>query len=154
MITWLIVILMLMVLFLETFDKRPNEPFVNPTTIYQNTMINTPLLNLVESPVSGQPFNRSKSAMPGPVLDSGKNNKNPNYRDFTIIGKLPPDPIGDSCHLDFGCTNFPYDVDDINGNVCRRCDPNAINKNYNQLDKPIYVMGREAGRPRQYRRIN
>lgn len=78
-----------------------------------------------------------------------------NYGNFGIIGKFPAIPICNSCQLEFDCSNYDYDnVDDKNTNVCRKCGSNVLGKNYNQLDKPLYVFARSAGRPRQCRQIN
>ncbi len=78
-----------------------------------------------------------------------------NYGNFGIIGKFPAIPICDSCGLEFDCVNYAYtDVDDRNANVCRKCGKNVLYKNYNQLDYPLRVFARSAGRPRQCRRLN
>ena len=77
-----------------------------------------------------------------------------NFGNFGIIGKFPANPICDSCHLEYNCTNYGYEVDEKNANVCRKCKINSINKNYNQMDQPLYVFSRSAGRPRQCRQIH
>lgn len=78
-----------------------------------------------------------------------------NYGNFGIIGKFPAIPICDSCKLEFDCVNYAYtDVDDRNMNVCRKCKKNVLYKNYNNLEEPLYVYARSAGRPRQCRKIN
>jgi len=77
-----------------------------------------------------------------------------NFGNFGIIGSFPAIPICNSCGLEFGCTGFPYDSDDKNETVCRKCRANSLHKNYTNLNEPIYVYARSAGRPRQCRRIN
>lgn len=78
-----------------------------------------------------------------------------NYGNFGIIGKFPAIPICDSCGLEFDCMEYPYkNIDEIGAaNVCRKCNPHALDKNYNILSKPLYVFARATGRPRQCRRI-
>jgi len=74
-----------------------------------------------------------------------------NFHDFSKFGKIPPDPVATTCFLDFGCVNYPYSEDERNGNVCKRCIPNPMRQNYDQPQ--TYVMGREAGLPRQIRGV-
>ena len=83
------------------------------------------------------------------------NNKiNSNFGNFGIIGDYPAIPVADNCQLDFNCTNFPYESDDKNVSVCRRCN-GSIFKNYNIKGyEPLDVYARATGKPRQSRNIN
>ncbi len=74
-----------------------------------------------------------------------------NFQNFTKFGKIPPNPVATTCFLDFDCVNYPYNSDERNGNVCKRCVPNPLKQNYDK--SATYVMGREAGMPRQIRKI-
>lgn len=146
MLIYIIIVLVIIVIFLDHHVKT-QEPF-NPTTKYEQKLNDIQVFD--HSDANSQPYNRSKSAM---NTHMAKGIHPRNFRDFGIIGKIMPDPVVDSCYLDFGCTNYVYDADEKNENVCRRCNTNAINKNYNELDRPLYVMARSAGRPRVPRQV-
>ncbi len=77
---------------------------------------------------------------------SGSNN--PYFKNFSTNGVTPPYGKCVSCQLDFDCTNYDYEVDQKNQNVCKKCY-NSIyvdNKNF-----PVYAKAN--GRPRQCRNL-
>ena len=137
MINYLIVVLFLIILLLDFTDKK---------NIQEHYTVERPF-----GSASPNAYNRSQSAI---NINAVNKPKLKNFGNFNIIGKFPTIPIEESCYLDFDSTNFPYDIDEKNQSVSRKCNPNAINKNYNDLSMPLYVMSRTAGRPRQIRQIN
>ena len=76
------------------------------------------------------------------------------------VGSYPAIPLCNSCELEDVVTD-PYlhsndlgdQFGDLNGKVGRLCGSGPIGKNYNDLNKPVLVAGRSAGRTRQCRRI-
>ncbi len=67
---------------------------------------------------------------------------------FGTIGTFPAIPLCDQCHLGVNCPNYTFTDQE---NVCHVCS--HTNANYEDLDKPLYVNARAAGRPRQCRQI-
>lgn len=136
MIETLIIILILIILAFHYKDNI-NEHYTTLWTPFSMAVQN--LDNTECTSINIRPSNKEKLK---------------NYGNFGIIGKYPAIPICDSCGLEFDCSNYGYnDTDDKNVNVCRKCNANALYKNYNQLCKPLYVYARSVGRPRQCRRI-
>lgn len=83
-----------------------------------------------------------------------RNKKYIDFGNFGTIGDFPSIPICNSCGLEYNCVNYDYQsTDDLNMNVCRKCEKNGTFKNYGNLKKPLYVYARSAGRPRQCRLI-
>lgn len=91
---------------------------------------------------------------PNQVAVNLDDSKNKNFKNFGTLGDFPPNPLCQSCNLNYNCMNAPYtQLSDKYQNVCLRCgDP--LKKNYYQMQEKIMVMGRSAGRPRQCRLIN
>ena len=74
--------------------------------------------------------------------------KNTFFGNFSTNGIAPPYGKCVSCQLDFDCSNYDYEVDQKNQNVCKKCytDIYVNNKNF-----PVYA--KQAGRPRQCRNL-
>lgn len=70
------------------------------------------------------------------------------FSNFATDGITPPFLQCPSCNLQFDCSNYPYEVDQKNMNVCSNC----ISKIYSDdLNMPVYA--RSNGRPRQCRNL-
>ncbi len=70
------------------------------------------------------------------------------FSNFTTNGVTPPFIKCPSCQLQFGCANYPYEVDDKNESVCSNC----IEKIYmDENNFPVYA--RSNGRPRTCRNL-
>jgi hypothetical protein len=136
-INYIIILLLIIIIGLKYYDSI----IENYTTLWTpSSCANQNLVNTQCTAMNMNPSNRK-------LLQ--------NYGNFGIIGKFPAIPICNSCNLEFDCVNYAYDdVDDRNVNVCRKCKKNVLYKNYNQLDEPLFVFARSAGRPRQCRKIN
>jgi hypothetical protein len=86
-------------------------------------------------------------------------NKDRSFGNFGAFGSFP-NPLCPSCDLSGDMVTAPYlhanDLGDeygsLYGKVARRCD-NVCGKNYNDLNKPVLVAGRSAGRTRQCRKL-
>jgi hypothetical protein len=138
----LIILLLIVIVFYTSCENREHY-----TTVW------TPFSKVSQNLDNTQCTSQS-GALSGEI---GPNNRHisKNFGNFGIIGKFPAIPLCNSCGLEFNCVNYPYtDADDKNMNVCRKCDPHSLSKNYNQIDKPLFVSARSAGRPRQCRQIN
>ncbi len=77
------------------------------------------------------------------------NTQPPNYAhtqfsNFTTNGYYPPFLKCSSCNLQYNCSDYPYEVDEKNMNVCSNCLEKI---NLNDLNMPVYA--RANGRPRQ-----
>ena len=70
------------------------------------------------------------------------------FSNFGTNGIEPPYLKCPKCSLQFNCSNYPYEVDDKNANVCSNCLERIY---YN--DKNEKVFARANGRPRQCRKI-
>jgi hypothetical protein len=106
----------------------------------------------IETYTSYNNFSFAMSNTPPLSINNSVNLRKPiNYGNFTKFGKIPPNPVATTCFLDFNCSNYPYDVDERSENVCKRCIPHPLKQNYDK--SATYVMGREAGLPRQIRKI-
>lgn len=80
-------------------------------------------------------------------------NLKPNYRDFKNFAAYTPFPINDypdNCQMDFNCSNYPYDSNDMHASVCRRCTDGV---NSLRLHRATHVQGRSVGRPREVVRL-
>ncbi len=76
------------------------------------------------------------------------NSAHAQFSNFSTNGITPPFLQCPSCDLQFDCTNYPYEVDSKNANVCSNC----ITKIYSDdLNMPVYA--RSNGRPRQCRNL-
>lgn len=70
-------------------------------------------------------------------------NKNLNFRNFGTNGITPPFLKCPSCSLQFQCTDYPYEVDEKQGNVCHKCSQKV---SFNNNNFPVYARG--VGKPR------
>ena len=95
-------------------------------------MITTVLITY-EPPYSTNAVNFSTTATNG----------NLNFKNFTTNGTTPPFLKCPPCELQFGCSNYPYEVDEKNANVCTTCD-SKVSLDANNM--PIYARGN--GKPR------
>lgn len=141
-IDYIIFILFIIIIIIKYYE---NSSYYHETKEHYTTLLtpfsetNQNLVNTQCTAVNINPNNKPKVK---------------NYGNFGIIGKFPSIPICDSCRLEYNCSNYAYtNVDDRNINVCRKCNKNVLYKNYNDLNKPLYVYARSAGRPRQCRNI-
>jgi hypothetical protein len=86
-------------------------------------------------------------------------NKDKSFGNFGAFGSFP-NSLCSSCNLSSDTVTPPYlhsnDLGDENGSlygkIARKCD-NLDGKNYNDLNKPVLVAGRSAGRTRQCRKL-
>jgi hypothetical protein len=83
-------------------------------------------------------------------INFGKHN---NYGNFGTDGFYPPKMRCYDQQLDFNCSNYVYNWNDKNMNVCK----NQKNSNGAYLPDskyiPTYVLGRSVGKPRQCRKL-
>lgn len=143
-IDYLIIVLFIIIVSFKYLDdtKEHYTTLWTPFSRSSPNLVNTQCTALSSSSTTNQ---------------TGPNNRRlpKNFGNFGIIGKYPSIPICDSCGLEFDCVGYEYDnVDDKNMNVCRKCKKDSLDKNYNELDKSLYVYARSVGRPRQCRMIN
>jgi len=139
-IDYAIIILFVIVIIIKYYEHSHNNQ-ENYTTLW--------------TPFSQADPNLFNSQGTAANISLGNSKPMRDFNNFGIIGKFPAIPICNSCKLDFDCVNYDYtDIDDKNANVCRRCGKNVLSKNYGELDKPLFVYARSAGRPRQTRQIN
>lgn len=75
-------------------------------------------------------------------------NQNLNFKNFGTNGITPPFIKCPSCALQYDCTNYPYDVDDKNANVCTKCNEKVSLDNNNY---PVYA--KSVGKPRVCRNL-
>ncbi len=76
-------------------------------------------------------------------MGTSSTNGNLNFRNFGTNGITPPFLKCPSCHLQFDCSNYPYEVDDKNVSVCTSCY-NKISVNNDNY--PVYAKA--VGKPR------
>lgn len=133
-----IIVLFLVILYLDYCEKNyKKEGFTNKEPISNN--INQPYFE--ENKLKVNNFVSTNAAV-------NLNNKNLNFKNFTTDAMNPPYLKCSNCKLEFGCVDFPYEVDDKNQSVCHKCDKNLCNYNMNY---PVY--GKAAGRPRVCRNL-
>ena len=143
-----ILILFIIILILDYTDKYFNkkENFDNINT-KNNKISNSTIppyyeenrLVTYEPPYSTNAVNFSSTAT----------NSNLNFKNFTTNGTTPPYLKCAPCNLQFGCSNYPYDVDGKNENVCTACTEKiSLDKN----NMPVYA--RANGKPRVCRNLD
>jgi hypothetical protein len=130
-----ILILFFIILILDYSDKyfKKKENFTNNQTISNSTIppyYEENRLFVYEPPYTSNAVNIS-------------NTQNLNFKNFGTNGITPPFLKCSSCNLQFDCSNYPYEVDDKNANVCTSCF-NKISLNDNNY--PVY--SKAVGRPR------
>jgi hypothetical protein len=76
------------------------------------------------------------------------NSTNLNFKNFGTNGITPPFLKCPPCELQFGCSNYPYDVDDKNQSVCTGCFE-KVSLDANNM--PVYSRGN--GKPRVCRNL-
>ena len=133
-----ILILLVIILILDYTDKYFNkkEKFDNFDKISDSTIppyYEENRLITYEPPYSTNAVNFSTTAT----------NNNLNFKNFTTNGTTPPFLKCPPCELQFGCSNYPYEVDEKNVNVCTTCD-SKVSLDANNM--PIYARGN--GKPR------
>ncbi len=97
--------------------------------------------NLVEyiPPITSNSVNLSTNSL---------NSAHAQFSNFATNGTTPPFIKCPSCELQFNCSNYPYQTDDKNMNVCSNC----ITKIYSNDDnQPVFA--RANGRPRVCRNL-
>ena len=134
-----IIILFAIILVLDYYDKNLKEKKENfEPAIFNPNISNTTKppyyeenrINVYEPPYSTNAVNISP-------------NKNLNFRNFTTNGITPPFLKCPSCNLQFECTDYPYHVDQKQGNVCHTCfEKVSLNNN----NFPVYAKA--VGQPR------
>ena len=106
----------------ENFDNKSNEK-----EHYSNNTSTEHYCNKME--------NSSNITMNNPnSINLGKKQTN-----FTTNG-LDPFLRCPQCFMKFDCSNYPYEVDDVNKTLCTTC----VDKN----NDPFKVLGKQPGRPR------
>jgi hypothetical protein len=75
-------------------------------------------------------------------------NANAQFSNFTTNGLTPPFLKCPSCELQSDCSNYPYHVDNKEGNVCSNCLEKIY---YDKNNFPVFA--RANGRPRQCRNL-
>jgi hypothetical protein len=139
-----ILILFIIILILDYSDKYFNkrENFQNNNKISNSTIppyYEENRLVTYEPPYSTNAVNFSTSAT----------NANLNFKNFTTNGITPPYLKCPPCNLQFGCSNYPYEVDGKNENVCNTCTEKiSLDKN----NMPVYA--RANGKPRVCRNLD
>lgn len=108
----------------ENFDNQSDPKKSLPIYYEENR------LNVYEPPYSTNAININRG-------------QHANFSNFGTNGVTPPFLKCPSCSLQFDCSNYPYDVDDKNGNVCTKCYEKVFLDNNNM---PVY--SRAAGKPR------
>ena len=76
-------------------------------------------------------------------------NKNLNFKNFGTNGITPPFLKCPSCNLQYQCTDYPYNVDEKNENVCHKCFDKI---SYNSNNFPVYAKA--VGKPRVCRNLH
>jgi hypothetical protein len=135
-----ILILLFVILILDYSDKylkRKQEHFINnqlsDTTVppyYEENRLYT-----YEIPYTSNAVN----------ITTGSNL---HFKNFGTNGIEPPYLKCPSCNLQFDCSNYPYDVDEKNANVCTKCYE-KISLDNNNL--PVYA--KTVGRPRVCKKL-
>lgn len=134
-----IIILFAIILVLDYYDKNLKNKKENfEPAIFTPKISNTTAppyyeenrLNVYEPPYSTNAVNIST-------------NKNLNFKNFTTNGITPPFLKCPSCNLQYQCTDYPYNVDEKNGNVCHTCSEKI---SYNSNNFPVYAKA--VGQPR------
>jgi hypothetical protein len=136
-----IIILFIIILFLDycekNIKKKSKETFTNQE----------PISNLTTPPYFQE--NKLYISAPTSTLSAvNLNNKNLNFKNFTTDAVTPPFLKCPSCNLYYGCTDFPYDVDDQYQNVCHKCENKLCN---NSKNMPVYAKA--VGKPRVCRNL-
>lgn len=130
-----ILILFFIILILDYSDKyfKKKENFENKQIISDSTVppyYEENRLYVYEPPYSSNSVNLYT-------------NNNIGFSNFTTNGVTPSYIKCPSCELQYDCTNYPYDVDDQNMNVCTKCNEKVSVNNNNY---PVYAKA--VGRPR------
>ena len=146
-IDYLIVAIFVLIIFLLYKDQ--NLLMMEKYTTFETEFSKADQTTINDVENNGMPT----SYMPTRYMPASSKNRSSNFGNFGIIGAFPAIPICDSCGLEFGCAVYPYESDDHNETVCRKCSGSGLNKNYSDLSKPINVYARSAGKPRQCRQI-
>ena len=135
-----IIILFIIILFLDYCEKnikKQKEHFVN----------NEPMSNFTEPPYFQE--NKLTTSIPVNTLSAvNLNNKNLNFKNFTTDAITPPFLKCPTCNLYYGCTDYPYDVDDQQESVCHKCKNKVCNNSENM---PVYAKA--VGKPRVCRNL-
>ena len=139
-----IIILFLIILFLDYCEKNyknnkiQKENFINLNESISNSTMppyyEEDRLNVF------YPINTSNSI--------NINNKNLNFKNFGTSGQTPPYLKCPSCNLQFQCSDYPYEVDDKNQNVCHNCYEKIT---YDNNNFPVYA--KSVGKPRVCRNL-
>jgi len=144
-----IIILFIIILFLDYCEKniknKSKETFNNKSKETFNNQ--EPISNLTTPPYFQE--NKLYISAPTSTLSAvNLNNKNLNFKNFTTDAVTPPFLKCPSCDLYYGCTDFPYDVDDQYQNVCHKCENKLCN---NSKNMPVYAKA--VGKPRVCRNL-
>lgn len=128
-----IIILFLVILYLDYCEKKyKKEGFTNKeqmTNYYEENKLHV-----------SNPVNTSSSI--------NFNNKNLNFKNFSTDSANPPYLKCSLCKLDFNCVDYPYQVDNLNENVCHKCTNNVSST---KMNFPVYA--KSVGRPRICRNL-
>lgn len=112
------------------FYQNQREEFENPeskTYFEENTLVNFGD-NMTGSAVNIRTFQRGQATT------------------FGTSGETPAYLQCPQCHLQFDCTNYPYQVDGKNTSVCSSCIEKRL---YNEFNMPVYA--KSVGSPRKCR---
>ena len=139
-----IIILFAIILVLDYYDKN----LKNKTENFEPAIFTQNISNTTKPPY----FEENRLNVFVPTYSSNavniSSNKNLNFRNFTTNGVTPPFLKCPSCSLQFQCTDYPYNTDDKNGNVCHKCNEKI---SFNNNNFPVYA--RSVGRPRVCRNL-
>mgnify|MGYP000884379347 FL=1 len=133
-----IIILFLVILFLDYYEKKNKtkehfEPDIKNGQISDSTL----------PPY----FEENRLSVYKPIYSTNavniNSNKNLNFKNFTTNGITPPYLKCPSCSLQYQCSDYPYNVDEKNENVCHSCNEKI---SYNSNNFPVYA--KSVGKPR------
>ena len=134
-----IIILFIVILFLDYCEKKiKKENFSNKHEAISNSTF---------PPY----YEENRLSVYKPVYTTNAvnlNNKNLNFKNFGTNGTTPPFLKCTTCNLQFQCSDYPYEVDDKNQNVCHNCYEKI---SYNNINFPVYA--KSVGKPRVCRNL-
>jgi hypothetical protein len=88
-----------------------------------------------------------------PIVGAVANKGTKSFGNFSKFGDIPMMQFCSECKLHDNCVTPDYKKSNKHKNVCLKCG-DFLNNNRTNLNKPIYVGAKSAGRGRQCRIIN
>jgi len=146
-----IVILFLIVLILDVFDKYYSKHKENDNKIKDNKESFNNWNNIPKG-VNPLFYEENKLVTYEPPYTTNALNFNSNskinFKNFGTHGITPPFIKCPVCDLQYECSNFPYDVDSNFGSVCTKC-----NEKLNFDKNNVLVYAKSTGKPRACKKL-